>query len=371
MRVLITHQGFTEYGGAEKFLESIATLFPGADIFCMVANPDAIPESLRGRKIITSFMDRIPGGKRLYQYLTFLGPLAVESFNAGQYDLVFSSDGTFTKGVLTADDAVHLCYCHSPHRSLWDRYSEYQQKLPWLVRIIFTLSSHYLRLWDFNAAQRVDVYLANSEHIRKRIWKYYRRDSVVVFSPSANIEKGFIGSEFDDYYLSVSRLDSVKRVDLLIEACKRLQRKLIVVGRGPEEQYLRSIAGESVEFRSWVSSEELATLYSRCRAVLFASYEDLGLVPIEAQSYGRPVVAYGKGGALETVIPGVGGVLFPEQTVESVTNGILEFEKAESSFSPVKIRESVMRFSTGAVMKHFQAVINDALVKAGKPPIDF
>jgi glycosyltransferase involved in cell wall biosynthesis len=363
MRVLLTHTNFLEYGGAERLLEVVAELYPNADILTLVAEPDAVPASLRNRRIVTSFMDRIPKGRKLFRHLGFLAPLAIEALDVSAYDLVISCDGTFTKGVLTSDRAVHVCYCHSPHRSIWDRQAEYREKFSGLSRVIFALSSHYLRLWDFQAAQHVDLFLSNSVHVSKRIQKYYRRDSVVVYGP-ANVEAASATGRIPgDYYLSVGRLDASKRVDILIQACRQLKRKLIIVGSGPQEKYLRDIADPTIEFRGWVSPDELAHLYHHCKALLFASYEDFGLVPVEAQSYGAPVIAYGAGGALETVVPGLSGLHFPEQNSKSLADAILSFESLEREFSPEKIRESSLKFSTEAFKVRMKAAVDEAIAR--------
>ena len=371
MRVAITYQHSLHLGGSERVLEVLADMYPTADFFCMVARPEAIPPKLKNRTIHTTFLNVVPGIKALYPYLLFASPLAAETLDLTGYDLVISSDGSHTMGVLTHQDALHLCYCHSPHRSLWDQYSEYRKSLKWPVRSLFTLSAHYARNCNFSAAQRIDRFAANSKYIAKRIAKFYRRDSTVVYPP-VDTDKGFIANSQDSYYLTVGRLSHLKRVDLLIDACNRLKRRLIVVGTGPDENRLKQRAGPTIEFAGRVPDEELGRLYSKCRAFLFAANEDFGIAPVEAQSFGRPVVAYGYGGSLETVTESAdfltgSGILFPEQTAESVMSGILRFESQESRFDPKLIQAHARSFSTAAFIRNMDDFVQTSLLGTSIP----
>ncbi len=328
----------------------------------MVSSPSKIPDTLRSRNIRNSFLNNLPGGRRFYRHLSFAGPFAAELLDLSGYDLVISSDGTFTKGVITDQKATHICYCHSPHRSLWDRYAEYRRSLPIAIRIPFLLSAHYLRRWDYLAAQRPDVLVANSRYVRERIYKFYGRISEVIYPP-AGVEEGKVAENHDDYYLSVGRLDEVKRTDIIVKACTELGRRLIVIGEGPEKERLSRMAGPSIEFRSWLPDGQVRELYQRCRACLFAAEEDLGLVPIEAQSYGKPVIALGRGGARETVIDGVGGVHFSEQSLDSLRLAILQFEATEQSFCPTEIRQSVSKFSTERFKRELTDLVARTMAK--------
>jgi glycosyltransferase involved in cell wall biosynthesis len=374
MRVAITYQHSLYLGGSERVLEILAEMYPTADFFCMVARPDAIPEKLRGRVIHTTFLNAIPGIRKLYPYLLFAGPLAAETLDLRGYDLVISSDGSHTMGVVTDQDSCHLSYCHSPHRSLWDQYSEYRNSLRWPVRPIFTLSAHYARNRNFLAAQRIDKFIANSEYIAKRIRKFYRRSSTVIYPP-VNTEQGYLAKGSDSYYLSVGRLSHLKRLDLPILACNQLKRRLLVVGTGPDEKRLKKIAGPTIEFLGRVPDDELGRLYSRCRAFVFASDEDFGIVPVEAQSYGRPVIAFGHGGSLETVIdsttetPGT-GVLFPEQNVASIRDAILYFESIQHRFRPELIQEHARQFSTANFVLKMSEFVDNAYSKNSLSPVE-
>ena len=355
MRVAITYANSLELGGAERVLEVLAKMFPDAHFFSLMTEERFIPEVLKDRQITTSFLNRFGLVKRSHRSFLPLYPIAVESMNLRGYDLVITADGTATKGVITDQSAVQICYCHSPHRSLWDQYTSYLEELSGARRKVFMLSAHYVRQWDFLAAQRVDAFIANSRYIQDRIRKYYRRDSTIIYPP-VDTSAGYVAESHGDYYLAVGRLVDVKRVDLLIDACNRLRRHLVVVGRGPLESALRASAGPTISFRGYTRDTELHELYARSKALLFAAEEDFGLVPVEAQSYGRPVIAYGKGGAIESVLGGFShelqkegratGVFFNEQTVDSVTEAILQFETIERYFDPSYIRDHAKTFDT-------------------------
>ncbi len=336
-------------------------MYPEAEFFTLFVDPAFLPPALRGRTITTSFLNWIPGVKRIHRQLLPLYPLAVECLDLSGYDLVISADGASTKGVLTDQHAVHLCYCHSPPRSYWDQYAANRRTMPWIVRVVFAPIAQFMRQWDFAAAQRIDGFIANSDYVAERVRKYYRRESAVVYPP-VDVSGAFIAGGREDFYLSVGRLVSSKRVDLAIEACNRLGRRLQIAGTGPEESCLRALAGPTVEFLGRLSDAELKGKYARCRALLFAADEDFGLVSVEAQAHGRPVIAYGRGGSLETVrgvwaddIDGISkeifadrytGVFFSEQSAAALGNAILSFESVEEFFDPEAIRKHVERFDT-------------------------
>jgi glycosyltransferase involved in cell wall biosynthesis len=351
VRVAITYSYSLYWGGAERVLEALAELFPTADFFCLLANPKFVPPALNGRQITTSFLDKIPFSTRYHRAFIALYPMAAESLNLDGYDLVISSDGMATKGVITNELAKHVCYCHSPHRSLWDQYTHYQSTLHGLKKMVFSASAHYVRQWDFGAAQRIDTFIANSHYMASRIRKYYRRDSVVIYPP-VSTTRGFISPTTGDYYLTVGRLTAAKRTEIIVEACSALGRRLIVVGTGAELDRLRKIAGPTVEFAGYVEDDRLPALYSQCRAFLFAAQEDFGIAPVEAQSYGRPVIAYAGGGALETIVEArthisdSTGIFFHEQTTSALVQAIEIFEEVEWEFTPERIREHSLKFDT-------------------------
>jgi glycosyltransferase involved in cell wall biosynthesis len=362
MRVAIVHYWFLVLGGGERVVETLGDMFPQADIFVLFADPESIPESLRSHKITTSILNRSKLARRFSRQLFPLYPAAIELLDLSGYDLIITSDSPPIKGVRTRPGQLHICYCHTPGRYIWDSHASFKESLPALTRPFFSMLTWYVRRWDWRAAQRVEVFVANSNFVAKRIKMFYQRDSVVIYPP-CNTTSGFISDTHDDYYLHVGRLVASKRVDLLIEACNRLGRKLLIAGTGREEQTLRPGAGPTVKFRGRVDDYELPGIYARCRALLFAAEEDFGIVPVEAQSYGRPVIAYGAGGSLETVRTAESGeaptgIYFNEQTVESLMDGILRFEAAEKSFDPIAIQEFARTFDSEVFVRKMRRLID-------------
>ncbi len=381
-RVAITYHYSLSFGGSERVLEELARIYPQADFFTLFVDPAFLPEALRQRKITTSFLDKLPGGKRIYRQLLPLYPLAVECLDLSGYDLVISADGAATKGVLTDQGAVHLCYCHSPPRSYWDQYEANRRRMPRVVRAVFAPISQYMRLWDFAAAQRIDGFIANSEYVAERVRKYYRRESTVIYPP-VDVNGAFFADRCEDFYLSAGRLVAGKRVDLAIEACNRLGRRLQIVGTGPEERRLRALAGPTIEFLGRLSDAELKGKYAHCRALLFAADEDFGLVSVEAQAHGRPVIAYGHGGSLETV-RGVWadeidrnsaevfagrytGVFFAGQNADALANAMLSFERIEKCFDPEAIHEHARRFDTEVFVAEIRRYVTEQMESRNRP----
>jgi glycosyltransferase involved in cell wall biosynthesis len=371
MRVAIVHHWLISFAGGERVVESIASIFPTADIFTLFLDKEKLSPALQRHKITSSFLDQIPGARRSHRHLLPLYPLAVEMLNLTGYDLVITSDSGPMKGVITDPSATHICYCHSPMRYLWDGHSAYLNAMRPLTQILFGLASHYVRNWDYLAAQRVDHFIANSNYVAGRIRKYYRRESTVIHPP-INTAESFLAGQHEDYYLAVGRLVPYKRTDLLIEACGKLGRKLVIVGDGPEIKRLQKTPWKNVEFLGEVDEGQLRNVYARCRALLFAADEDFGMVPLEAQSYGRPVIAFGKGGSLETVVGtyspmgeqkscqnrAMTGVFFKEQTADSLAEAILCFESSEEMFVPQDIQLHARKFDTAIFLDRLRAYIN-------------
>jgi glycosyltransferase involved in cell wall biosynthesis len=368
LRVAIIQYWLTSYGGAERVLEQWAELFPHADFYTLVASEDGIPPALRGRNVKASFVNRLPGAKRWHRHFLPFYPLALEQFDLNGYDLVISSESGPAKGVITAPWTCHICYCHTPMRYLWDMYHEYRKKMNPLTRTIFSVTAHYAREWDLSSASRVDYFAANSRHIAARIRKYYRRESTVIYPP-VNVSAGYISQQIEDYYLVVGRLVPYKRIDLAVEACNRLGRRLLIVGVGPEYKRLRKLAGPTIQFLGKVEDFALRDIYAHCRALLFPAEEDFGIVPVEAQSFGRPVIAYGRGGVLETVtclLPGrdpegASGMFFQVQSPEALGQAIVAFEENESSFRADWIRAQALRFDSERFKEQFTNFIADRL----------
>ena len=368
MRVAIVHHWYVTTGGGERVAEALASLYPQADLFALVADPARVPQSLAGRRLTTSFLNRLPFARHAHRHLLPLYPLAVEQLDLTGYDLVLTSDSGPMKGVIVSPSAVHLCYCHSPMRSLWDRYHPYCREMGGVTRFAFSMAAHYVRNWDQSAAQRVTHFAASSRYVAARIRQYYGRDSTVIYPP-VDTASGRQHTTSSDAYLTVSRLSSSKRVDLLIEACNRLGRRLRIVGKGPEESRLRAMAGNTIEFLGEVGHETLWNEYARCSAFLYAAEEDFATALVEAQACGRPVIALGRGGALESVVSldnagqrsSCTGVFFYEQTAASAETAIRRFELNEHRFQPAVIRKHAARFSVQAFRRGFQSIVDEAL----------
>ena len=376
LRIALVHYWWVNRRGGERVLEVLADMFPQADIFTLVLDPKALPPSLRSRKFTTSFLQKIPGIKRHYKKFLLLFPLALEQFKLDEYDLVISSESGPAKGVLTRPHTCHICYCHTPMRYVWDMYHQYraEEGMGMVSRSVFALAAHYMRIWDFAAAARVDHFVANSQNVAARIFKHYRRKATVIHPPVA-VSAGHISPVVEDYYMVVSSLVGYKRVDLAVEACNRLQRPLRIIGDGAEYTRLRGLAGRTVKFLGHLPDQEVRENYAHCRALLFPGEEDFGIVPVEAQSFGRPVIAFGRGGALETVIGGLPassfapesstGVFFAEQSAESLADAIRFFESIETHFSPAFIRRNAERFDVSRFKSEMGAFINLKMLKFG------
>ena len=370
LRVALCHYWFNGYGGGERVVEALAEVFPQAHFFSLLAGEGHALPAVRGR-LTTSFVDRIPGAARWHRHFLPLYPFALEQFDFSDFDLVISSESGPAKGVITSPQTCHICYCHSPMRYIWDMYHQSRKSMNPVTRAIFSATAHYMRLWDFSTAARVDYFVANSRFIAARIRKCYRRESTVIHPP-VNVSHGYVAADTDDYYLVVSRFVPYKRVEVAIEACNRLRRRLRVVGDGPEYKALRDLAGPTVEFLGRLDESALHEIYARCRALLFPGEEDFGIVPVEAQSPGRPVIAYGRGGALETVIADLSGsddpasctgVFFPDPNVDSLCDAIQRFERLESRFRPEFIRNSVERFSLERFKAEFATFVLDRMAE--------
>lgn len=357
LRVALVHDWLASSGGGERVLKSLHELFPDAPIYTLVYNEEKAPQWLKDCDIRTTYIQKWPGAKNHHKLLLSFMPKAWEALDLTEYDLVISSCMSCCKGVLTSPDAIHVCYCHSPIRYVWDTYYDYLENAGSIKRFVMPKIIHKVRQWDYLAAQRVDFFVANSNFVGKRIAKYYRRDSKTIY-PGARINDRPI-SEPEDYYLVVSRFVNYKRIDIAIEACNMLKRKLVVIGSGGEEEkHLKQIAGPTIEFVGRVSDETMNEYYSFAKAFLFPGMEDFGLTPIEAMSAGVPVLAYGKGGALETVINGETGRFFYDQTPQSLADCILEFEKDGVRLSREQIHDHSLQFSVDMFKQRFQEFLN-------------
>ncbi len=361
-RVALIHDWLTGMRGGEKVLEELCLMFPEADIFTLIHTPDRISEGIEKHRIIESPIVRLPFGRRFFRTYLPLFPWAMESFDLKGYDLIISSSHSVAKGVIPTPDALHVTYAHTPMRYVWDVRSDYlgPQQLSQPLRAAAGLVAHYLRIWDEVSAARVDRFAANSGHIRDRIRKYYRREATVIYPPVA-IDHFSLEHKASGYFLVVSALVPYKRVDLAVEACSRLGLRLIVVGEGSEDRKLARLAGGSVEFVGSVSLEKIIELYQGADALIHAGEEDFGIVLVEAQACGCPVIAYGRGGALETVISDGAertGVFFHEQSVASLMELLRGFDPDQ--FDAEAIRRNAERFNRDRFLNEMTEFIHNA-----------
>ena len=357
MRVAIVHHWFVTRGGGERVAECIASLFPTAEIFTLIADPRVLPASLAGRPLHTSFLERLPLARRFHRHMMPLYPAATESLDLRGFDLVLSSDSGPVKGVRVDPGATHICYCHSPMRYLYDGYDAYRAGMRGLTRAVFTATAARVRRWDIAAAARVTAFIANSRYVADRIARCYGRESTVIHPPIDLTRARFAFP--GDHYLAAGRLVPYKHTELMIEACRRLGRSLRIVGAGPELPRLRRLAGPATTFLGELPTEALWDEYARCRALLFAADEDFGMVPLEAQACGRPVLAFGAGGSLETVraAPAPTGLFFPRQTAASLAEAILAFESAAATFRPESSHAWAETFRTAVFVDRLRAEI--------------
>ncbi len=321
MRVALIHDWLTGLRGGEKVLEVLCELYPDATLFTMVYIPDSTSLIIESHPIRTAFTQKLPAVKSLYRWYLPLYPWAVESLDLDGYDLVVSSSHCVAKGVLTPPDSTHICYCHTPMRYVWDRFGDYFGNGV-TARLVYGPVAHYLRKWDVASAARVDHFIANSKHVAERIQKYYRREADVIYPPVDTELYVPAEEEPEDYYLIVSALVPYKRLELAIDAFNKRNEPLLIVGTGPQEAKLKARAGANIRFLGGLSQQELRPVYQRCQAVLLPGVEDFGIVPVEAQACGRPVVAFAEGGALESVRDGETGVFFSESSPEALSDAI-------------------------------------------------
>lgn len=337
MRVAVVHDYFANLGGSDAVARALYDLYPGADLYTLLIykrNRDA--EVLRGIPVRTSFLQRLPFAERTHQPFLPLMPLAVETLDLRHYDLVLSSSHTVAHGAIPGPQAAHICYCHTPMRYAWDMERQYLAELPALARPMMRLVLHRLRQWDVTAAARVDGFAANSRFVAARISRYYHRTATVI-PPPVDVEfYRATGVPREDFYLAAGRLAGYKRIDLAVQAFRQLDRRLVIIGDGPERKRLARLAGPGVQFLGAASRETLREYFSKCRALVFPGLEDFGILPVEAQACGTPVIAYGAGGALDTVIPDETGVLFNLQTPEALAQAVRRFETMQ--FDPSRLR---------------------------------
>lgn len=368
-KIAIVHDWLVNLGGAERCLAVFRDLFPEAALYTLFFDPESARKlGFDPRGTHSSFLQRLPSIRRWYPNYLFLYPLAVERLNLDGYDLVLSSSWAAAKGVLTRAHQLHICYCHTPMRYIWDLtqdYLAYSGLNSGIRGLVAAALMHYLRLWDVSTASRVDHFVANSAYVARRIEKIYRRKARVIYPP-VDVERFTVRERKEEYFLCVSRLVQYKRIDLLVDAFNKLGHPLIIIGDGPERRRLEHRAAPNIKFLGRLSDDKVKNYMERARALVYAADEDFGIVPVEAQACGTPVIAYGRGGVTETVVPwkdgsrDATGVFFYEQTPQAVLGAVREFGEVEHQFSRLAIRSNAERFSRSRFEKEFMEFISEA-----------
>jgi glycosyltransferase involved in cell wall biosynthesis len=360
MKVALVHDHLAQDGGAEKVLKALADLYPEAPIYTLLYDKKNVDKYFKDRRIEASIIQKLPGGVKHYQWYMPFMPMAVEFFDLRAFDIVISDASAFAKGVITSPNTLHVCYCHTPTRYLWDYTHQYINELPYnkYFKKVISLVLNYIRIWDKAAADRVDIFIANSQTVKRRIAKYYKRDSIVIYPP-VEMDLFKIAEKQDDYFLIGGRIAPYKRVDIVIKAFRELGLPLKIFGDGVDLGRLKKIAANSrnIEFLGRISEEEKARAYSRCQAFINPQEEDFGITVIEAMACGRPVIAFRQGGATETVIEGVNGTFFDEQTVPALIKAVKSF--ASHQYNPLKIRETAQKYSRVRFKKEIKDFIEE------------
>ena len=349
MKKALIHDWFSTYAGAEKCVESFTNIWDDFEIYSLIdflkgADRDKI---LKGKHAHTSFIQKLPFAKDKYRNYLPLFPLAIEQFDLSGYDVVLSSSHAVAKGVLTHSNQLHIAYVHTPIRYAWDLYHQYLRESGLdrgLKGVLAKYFLHKIRLWDASTANRVDHYVANSRYIARRIKKTYGKPSDVIYPP-VDVDKFTLREAKEEFYLTASRMVPYKKIDLIVEAFSQTDKKLLVIGDGPDMAKIKSKAGKNVELLGFASDETMADLMGRAKAFVFAAEEDFGITPVEAQACGTPVICFGRGGARETVLDGESGLYFMEQNTKELLAAVAKFEQNYDKFEPAKIRENSLKFS--------------------------
>lgn len=341
-KIALVHDYFVQMGGAEKVVEAMHDSFPSAPVYTTVALPQMLPGTLRAADIRTSAMQRLPAMDRRFRHYFMLYPFAVENFDLSQYDLIFSSSSGYAKGVRRKRNTIHVCYCHTPMRWVW-RYEDYvaRERFGHGIKSLLPMCLWGLKKWDLRAAQQPNYYIANSRLVAERIRKIYGREAFVI-PPPIEVNRFHMSNDIEDYYLILSRLMPYKRIDLAIEACKRMNRRLVIIGDGPDRARLEKLADDRIEFLGRQPDAIVNYYAARCRALLFPGEEDFGMAPLEANAAGRPVIAYRGGGAVETVEDGKTGLFFDHPNSRSLCKTIEQFEAMH--WSQILLRRHAEKF---------------------------
>ncbi len=365
-KVAIVHDWLVNYGGAERVVEAFLSIYPDADIFTLVYDEKKMGKIFPKEKVHASFIQKWPLSTKLYtKFLKFM-PKAFESFDFSSYDLVLCSSSSCAKGVITPPFVPHIAYIHTPMRYAWDQYFDYKNRSGKLTRFFMERWMKDIRLWDYVSSQRIDKIIANSKYISRRIKKYWNKDSAVIYPPVDTDRLSPNQKEAEDFFVVFSRFVPYKRIDIAIDACAHLNKKLVVIGSGSEEASLKALASSypnaQITFTGRISDDEVKDYLQRCKALIFCAEEDFGIIPVEAQACGRPVIAYKKGGALETIIEGKTGLFFDEQTSLSLEKTIKKFEEDAKSgaFNSETIARHASTFSRERFCREIKNFIEEA-----------
>lgn len=366
-KIALVHEWLVTYAGSESVVEQILALYPQSDLFTLVDFlPDWQRPLIQNKTATTSFIQKLPWAKKKYRSYLPLMPLAVEQFDVSAYDVVVSSSHAVAKGVLTGPNQLHICYCHSPMRYAWDLYHQYLNESGLKTGIsgaIAKLILHYIRLWDYQSAQRVDHFVANSRYIARRIRKVYGREAHVIHPP-VNTAHFALCPQKDNYYLTASRMVPYKKINLIVEAFATMpDKRLVVAGDGPDFEKIKRLATPNIELVGYQSNEALVSYMQKARAFVFAAEEDFGIMPVEAQACGTPVLAYGKGGVLDSVVDQKTGLFFDRQQVDSLVECVQRFERTADRFDPVVIHRHAQGFSNENFRAAFEQYVADKVAE--------
>jgi len=362
-KVAIVHYWLINWRGGEKVVEAMLELYPDADIYTHVYCEHGTEGKLLGKNVFQTFISKLPKAKKWYQKYLPLMPIALEQLDLREYDLVISSESGPAKGVITHPDALHICYCHSPMRYVWDMYPDYLSSAGILTRSVMRPLIHYLKMWDRLSADRVDIFVSNSEFVSKRISKFYRRESVVI-NPPVDIEEFEYCEKKEDFYLVLGQLTPYKRADLVVDAFIDNGKNLVVIGDGEQYRDLKLKESKNIKILGRAEWSVCKDHLKRTKALIFPGIEDFGMVPVEAMACGTPVMAFAQGGALETVVDGVSGLFFFEQSKEAIADCIQRFESTE--FDRAGIRKHAESFSKRNFLDKFKSLVNEKLEETRK-----
>ena len=370
----LVHDWLPVYAGAERVLEQMINVLPEVSIYSLIEFlSDDQRDFLQGKEVTTSFIQKLPFAESKYRYYLPLAPLAIEQFDLREHDVVISSSYAVAKGVLTRADQLHISYVHSPIRYAWDLQFQYLEEKGYdrgLRGALARMVLHYMRLFDVTSASRVDVFASNSKTVARRIWKTYRRKSRVIYPP-VDTAAFTLQSDKEDFFLTMSRLVEYKRIDLVVEAFNDMpDKELIVIGDGPELESLRKLAGPNVSVLGWQPFDAVKYYMQHARALVYPAEEDFGIVPVEAQACGTPVIAYGQGGVTETVVSNRTGLFFDRQDADHVKGAVRSFEKQSERFQPERIREHAEQFSKERFRRELHAFIEESLDSFGHAQVE-